>query len=531
MKNLRAIIVEDEPKVRQGLAETIDWAAFGLELAGTAANGLEGLELFKELEPHLVIADIRMPVMDGLAMAEAILELKPETKLMIISGHDEFEYAQRCMALGVQHYLLKPIGKKPFMRELEKLQQEWMQDRQREEKIREFEQKLNTQLPALRSAFLEEWLGGFAAKTPELLQEQFAFLRLPIDAGGSASIAIFELDPEPEADEHPKDRRALEMAMHGWLEEMVEAIGLCYMRGNGQTVVICQSIAAGASDFMRWIERSKAKVGGALRCGVSVGIGARDVPVSQLPAAFQESQHMLRLKLTLGTNLILHEGMVRPIQEQLAYLQETDESLLIHAVETNDEVEISQLIELLFAQWQSRDALAFADEVSYQFAGLFAKLTHRLGESVRNFIDLEQMKRWREPERFRSVEEMCGWWQQRFIELSRAYEGFRSDRKTKLITQVIEYIDEHIFESVSREDAARHVHINSSYLSRLFKEVTGEAFSDVVLRRKMEKAVHLLQVDRIMVYEVADRLGYKDPSYFARVFKKYTGKSPSEYQD
>lgn len=123
------------------------------------------------------------------------------------------------------------------------------------------------------------------------------------------------------------------------------------------------------------------------------------------------------------------------------------------------------------------------------------------------------------------------WWRQLYIELSKSYEGFRTDRKTKIIQQVMDYVDEHIYENITREDAAQHVYINSSYLSRMFKKVTGESFSDFVIRKKMEKAIHLLQVERVMVYEVADRLGYKDPSYFARVFKKYTGKSPSDFQE
>jgi two-component system response regulator YesN len=123
------------------------------------------------------------------------------------------------------------------------------------------------------------------------------------------------------------------------------------------------------------------------------------------------------------------------------------------------------------------------------------------------------------------------WWVARFERLSASYEGFRSDRKAKLVQSIEDYVEDNITENVTREQAARHVHINVSYLSRIFKEATGESFSDYVLRRKIEKAIRLLKEDDAMVYEVTDMLGYKDPSYFARIFKKYTGKSPSDFQN
>ncbi|MFC3341201.1 response regulator [Paenibacillus abyssi] len=528
---MKVIIVEDEPRVRKGLSETIDWALFGLELAGTASNGVEGLELFKEQKPELVVADIRMPVMDGLAMTEAILEQKPDTRIMIISGHDEFEYAQRCIALGVTNYLLKPIGKKQFHSELEKITGDWRQHKEQREQSLELEHKLKSNLPVLRDAFLEEWLGGVSPKSEAMLRESFSFLHIPFDFDDVAGVAVFELDiPEGGGHSHA-DRRLLEFAINNMIGELLEDNGLSYQRGNGQTVVLYQSVSMDTpDDLILWVERVKAKLGAVLRVSVTVGLGSRAVYVQELPQLFQEALRILRLKLSFGTDLILHEGMLRPVQDQLAVLRETDEALLVHAVEMNDEAQISIVMNGLFLEWASKEELSYPDEISYQFIGLFTKLTHRLGKSIHAYLKHDQLVKWRHPEQFRSKEDIKLWWTARFIELGRSYAGYRLDRRTKVIQQVMEYIDDHIFENITREDAARHVYINSSYLSRLFKEVTGEAFSDIVLRKKMEKAMHLLQVERVMVYEVADMLGYRDPSYFARVFKKYTGKSPSGFQ-
>lgn len=528
---MKVIIVEDEPRVRQGLSETIEWERFGLELVGCASNGVEGLELFKMHGPALVIADIRMPVMDGLVMTEAILELQPDTRIIIISGHDEFEYAQRCIALGVTNYLLKPIGKKQFQAELGKVTGGWLAEREKHEHIAQLEQKLNSNLPMLRNAFLEEWLGGLSPKPEDLLRESFAFLQIPFEIEQPAALAIFELDAEGSGWRSLADRRLLEFAMHNAIVEMIGDNGIAYQRGNGQTVVLYQSVSTDpAEDLIVWVERAKAKIGAALRLKVTAGASSRALRATELHQLFQEVQQIMRLRLSLGTDLVLYEGMLRPLHDQLAVLHEAEEALLVHAVEMNDEDQITAIVEGLFAEWTRKGELSYPDELSYQFIGLFTKLAHRLGRSVHSFLDRGQLEQWRHPERFRSKEEIRTWWTALFVRLGESYAGYRSDRRTKVIQQVMDYIDDHIFENITREDAAKHVYINSSYLSRLFKEVTGEVFSETVLRKKMEKAMHLLQADRVMVYEVAEMLGYKDPSYFARVFKKYTGKSPSEFQ-
>ncbi|MGN7170760.1 response regulator [Paenibacillus cellulositrophicus] len=528
---MKVIIVEDEPRVRKGLSEAVDWSRLGMQLVGTACNGEEGWELFQSERPDLVIADIRMPIMDGLEMTRRIFEQAPETKVMIISGHDEFEYAQRCVSLGVQNYLLKPVGRRELAAELEKIMGDWRSERHLREQASQYQRKLRAHLQQLRSVFLEEWLGGSGHRTVTELMESLSFLEIRLNPETVASVAIFELDGDKKPAYSVSDRRLLEFALHNLLEELLAGRGAAYQRGNGQTVVIYQDETdEDAEGFQAWVHVSKEHAGGLLRVGVTAAVGPQAVPLTELPMMFQEAQRILGLKLSLGSGLVLQECMIRPVHEQLAVLHESYESLLVHGVELNDSEEIRRVLEQHFSKWTESKEIPFAEEIFFQFTGLFTKLAHRLGKSIRDYLGAEDLKKWQQPELFRSMDEIKNWWIRRFNDLSDSYQGFRADRKTKIIQQVMQYVDEHMDENITRKDAAGHVFINSSYLSRLFKEVTGDSFSNYVLNRKMERAIHLLQVERVMVYEVADRLGYKDPSYFARVFKKHTGKSPSDFQ-
>ena len=104
------MLVDDEEEVRKSIIRKIDWSAAGFEVIGDAENGKEALEKIDQIEPDVVLTDIRMPYMDGLSMAEAIRQRHPSIKIVIFSGFDEFEYAKKAIKLNVIEYILKPVN-------------------------------------------------------------------------------------------------------------------------------------------------------------------------------------------------------------------------------------------------------------------------------------------------------------------------------------------------------------------------------------------------------------------------------------
>lgn len=107
---ITAIVVEDENKIREGFLRILNWEEFDIEIVGTARNGLEGLNLIKNLEPDIAFVDLNMPVMDGMELLEKTFS-KYETKSIIISGYSDFTYAQEALRYNVFDYLLKPVDK------------------------------------------------------------------------------------------------------------------------------------------------------------------------------------------------------------------------------------------------------------------------------------------------------------------------------------------------------------------------------------------------------------------------------------
>ncbi len=152
-KPYNVIIVEDEAIIREALAQDIPWSELGCAVQGTASHGIEGIELCEEAVPHLIISDIKMPVMDGLAMVREIRNRGMRSHVILLTGHEEFSYAQEAIDLSVDRYLLKPIALEMVIEAVRDIL-----DRLGTEKVTQ--DQIAQSLPVLRQVFLSSLLQG-----------------------------------------------------------------------------------------------------------------------------------------------------------------------------------------------------------------------------------------------------------------------------------------------------------------------------------------------------------------------------------
>ena len=118
------LVVDDEIRQREAVIKSVNWEKAGFKVVGDAENGIEALELLEQLEPDLILTDIKMPLMTGLELARKAREIRPATKLVILSGYDDFEYAQEAFKYNVIRYLLKPISASEISEEFVKIKVE-----------------------------------------------------------------------------------------------------------------------------------------------------------------------------------------------------------------------------------------------------------------------------------------------------------------------------------------------------------------------------------------------------------------------
>ena len=163
----KLVIVDDEYLVRLGIRETIDWAANGIEVIGDASNGKQGYEMIKELNPDLVITDIKMPIMNGVDLVKTLHKEGFNGEIVVLSGYKDFEYSKETFENGIFSYVVKPIDNDELLevvlRAVAKLEQKI--------KDRTLTSKVQTELPTLQSEFMKKLLSSNSFVGPDIPSE------------------------------------------------------------------------------------------------------------------------------------------------------------------------------------------------------------------------------------------------------------------------------------------------------------------------------------------------------------------------
>ena len=157
---LKTFLVEDEVVIREMIKKMIPWEQYGFELAGEASDGEMALPLILKSKPDLLITDIKMPFMDGLSLSRIVREEFPKTKILIISGYDDFEYARQAIEVGVDQYLLKPVTRMKLKNVLLELKDKIEQDQEQEDYRTQFQNEIQEYEQFSRRRFMEKILEG-----------------------------------------------------------------------------------------------------------------------------------------------------------------------------------------------------------------------------------------------------------------------------------------------------------------------------------------------------------------------------------
>ena len=172
------VLVDDEPEIREGIRDSIPWEELGFRFAGACSNGNEALELAERSPPDVLMTDINMPFMDGLALGERLGSVAPATKVIIISGFDDFEFARRALKLQVYDYIVKPITPLEFKDTLRKIKLTLDQERAARRDLEHIHRQLDDSLPLMKERFLNTLVQG--SIKPDLINERMDYFNLPI---------------------------------------------------------------------------------------------------------------------------------------------------------------------------------------------------------------------------------------------------------------------------------------------------------------------------------------------------------------
>lgn len=512
----KVLLVDDERIIRDGIARVINWTEHGFSFIGAAKNAMEAYDIILKERPHIVITDIKMPIVNGLELIRKVRQEFEDTVFIVLSGYGEFELASEAMRYGVKYYLLKPCNENEIIDALNNAKKEIAQRERKQHFISKNIKHLNKVLPLVKEQFFRDFVMN-RTYTKQDLDYYCSLLNITEE---KMQMVIFEV----------KEFKDLEIIyiLLNIIEEIFNKDTI-YFKTIVKNQILLLSVYIDEGQLLDLINRTKRDFEDYSDADVTV-VYSEVEKFNDIPIAFEELQEYLKYSFYLGTGSVITK---RDIE---SYANMKYDKLLIFdydrvtiAVKSGNTDEAQTEIENFFGQL-NKNKYSFSLVKIYCIELYMAVIrgcnSENTGDYIEKTIELQAIG---------TIEGMYKF----IMDITKliANENHNSmiKRHNAIVTDIIEYVRDHINdENLSLKWIANNVvYMNEVYLSKLFIEETGEKFSHYLNRIRMERAMKLLKDPKYdKVYEVAEQVGWgKNPQYFSQIFKKHTGYTPTEYKD
>ncbi len=529
----RLLIVDDEAEIIDGLKTIIDWESYGITLCGSADNGATAFEYMKELSPDIVIMDIRMPVLDGIGLLKKIAENAIPVKSIILSGYDDFNYAQKAMDLNATGYLLKPCRPKDILDAVLKVKALLDDERQKESLLHSYKQQFLENQPILREKFLREVLYG---KTGDFIKAKSKIhlydIGLPFEHLQTVLLRIDNMDALYET-HGGLDVEALKIAAAELSRKAFTDVYHHEVFQNGDDIVILLSFSQQperGDTIVRCLDTLRSQVQESLGITATLGVGNPVVGIESLWLSYKEAVSAAEAKFFLGDNRVIVFSDITLASEQPGSYPRSEEIAIINCLNTGNTAHMAEKVDSFYKSLQSRGS----QSKQYLQRATFALLGRIYQFCMDNHIDTTDIMG-EELKLFESVQkcETHMALQEKINLILSTILGKAAEREKtgKLIKSAIDYIFRYYAEDISLDAVAKHVFISPGYLSQLFKLEVGINFLDFLNQYRIQKSKELLEKTFLKNYEIAQLVGFNDEKYYSQVFKRYIGLTPSQYRE
>lgn len=540
----KVLIIDDEPIIRKGLRNIINWKQFDCEICGEASDGLEGSELVKDLKPDIIFTDIKMPEVDGLEMLKEIRDVVPNAKIIILTGYREFNYAQEALKYGAFDYILKPSKIEELTFVVKKAVKELKFTKSKNEEIGKLKHLLEQNIPVLREKLLYDIIYGIVSDE-DVINEKLEFFNLNLH-----NYTLMLVDNEG-ADVNPDEADSAELSQydsHLYLlgiinvfEEMFQdSFKVISISLNNNKVAFIIQYLKDVEYYDEIVQTKCAFVQEMiLSCfgfTVSIAISSCGGRAAELPDKFKECQQALEHKFYLGSNSIIFFKDLNAFFKCEDYtILENYQKRLMDSIKTGNENSVRENLRELFQNIEK--TCCISKEYLKNFCWNTATLINNIRVSVSSADNDKNEKNkdisglLRLIEKSDSVTELNEVLEEISLSVVAKVNNFNNKKIKLILKKAVDYLNLHYSEQVTLSEVADYTYVSTYYLSRMFKKELGKNFVDYLNEIRILKAKELLKDPKYKSYEIAEMVGILDAHYFSRLFKKHEGLSPTEFRD
>ncbi|MAT43434.1 MAG: hypothetical protein CL609_13950 [Anaerolineaceae bacterium] len=517
----KVFLVEDEIVTREGIRDNVDWKAAGFEFCGEASNGELALPLLDESKPDVLITDIKMPHMDGLQLSKIVRKHMPWIKVIILSGHDEFNFAQSAIKLGVTEYLLKPVSSHDLHITLTKLALSLDQEKQEREQLKSLKSKLEDNFALTQEKFLIRLVTGGISSTEAVELS----LQLGLDIISKFYLVML-IKIEPPDKTYPYDFQVYKRAEQLIFDMVKDDPDLILAKKEFEDLVLFvkgDSLEQITQESLFRADLFKNIIQTQTGYSANISIGSPQERLGAIHHSFAEA-------------LILQK--TTPVQESDQFTSSTIEippldhkaieNYLRYGAISNFDDFFSKTLETI-----GRIGLQIPIIKQYLFVDLILTLTQFISDVdnsiIPPFSDINSIqKSLSDITTIEQIQERI----KNFFNEAINVRKLNNNNDYELLNKIEEFIHQNFQNAdLKMSDVSKIFNLSPSYFSAFFKEEVGVTFRDYICDLRIEHAKNLLVSTHLKSSVIAYKSGYNDPHYFSFIFKKKTGKTPKEFRN
>jgi len=514
----KMIFVDDEAIVRAGISTCVPWDEVGFQLSAVFEHGLEALEYIRENQVDVVLSDINMPRMSGLELSRVLGEKFPDIIVILLTGYDDFEYAQEAIRNQVREFILKPITRTELSSVLKTIKEELDRERDKRRTQDLLQAKLDQSFPLLKERFLCRLISD--SVNIDKLPDRREFYQW-VDLGSLYQIVVVKIP----VSWSELERFSLGEFLKGFTKEEDEVffsrvedlILLLQEYDHERLKTYTGTLTSEAFDFASNLDKSM----------ISIGCGEVVNRISLLERSYQGACSAVDYSRSMGLSQVVTVEEIRDRQAP------SPEKLNHYASEIMTHLKDGRAQDCLLILKTFTEYLESRYQTTRQLSSIFLHLYTRISAFVRDLDlilpddPLSQLN----PVVFESLSSAEDAFKSLIHDIDDQIGQRRNDALLSRIDRAKEIIQQKFRDKdFSLKDICRELFLSTSQFSLLFKEGTEMTFVEYLTLVRMEEAKQLLWSTDLKGYEIAESVGFSDPRYFSIIFKKHTGMTAMEYR-